>query len=253
MILSLFSALKNVIFPFLKIDETSPKIPYGHEEDVHLQVLRADTLYWNYVLTLLGIYAFFWVLGMVVVTTIVLISIPVLAWIVLPIIVLATAKMIIVLAVHRIDYELRWYIITDSSITVRQGAWTVQEITVSYQNVQNVRVTQGPLERMFGFANVLIDTAGNSGTPAKGKGANGHHAVLRGITNAQEIRDVILHNLRSYRNSGLGDPDDILTHKHTSTHEHNQAERTAVLQSILLESRNLRSIISNNKGLPTIH
>ncbi|MBK9250230.1 MAG: PH domain-containing protein [Ignavibacteria bacterium] len=55
--------------------------------------------------------------------------------------------------VTRISFDLRWYIITDTSITVRQGAWTVREITVSYQNIQNERIA-GLLERYFGFANL---------------------------------------------------------------------------------------------------
>lgn len=231
MIRALFTGLKNIVFPFLKIDGTQPTIPAGHEHDKHLQVIRADAQYWNFVLLMLCVYAGGWILGMCVFGISVLLAAPALIWLVIPVLIFACIKMLVVLAVHRIDYELRWYIITDTSITVREGAWTVQEITASYQNIQNVRVTQGPVERLFGFANVRIDTAGSGASQHKGEGISGHHAVLRGVTNAQQIRDTILANLKAYRNAGLGDPDDIHTHPITPTHN----SRMDVLEDILKE------------------
>lgn len=215
MITAIFTALKNIIFPLLKIESTQPTIPAGHEHDKHLQVIRADAKYWSYIILMLCLYAGGWIVGMCVFAISVLVAAPALIWLVIPVLIFALVKMLIVLTVHRIDYELRWYIITDTSITVREGAWTVQEITASYQNIQNVSVTQGPLERAFGFANVHIDTAGSGASQKKGEGISGHQAVLRGVGNAQHIRDTILENLRSYRNAGLGDPDDIQTPQKT--------------------------------------
>lgn len=240
MIQALFSTIKNIVFPFLKIDGTQPTIPAGHEKDAHLQVIRADAQYWNYVLLLLCVYAIGWIAAMCAGTILVIVAAPVLLWLLIPVMLIALVKMLVVLAVHRVDYELRWYIITDTSITVREGAWTVQEITASYQNIQNVRVTQGPLERLFGFANVRIDTAGSGASKNKGEGIAGHRAVLRGVTNAQQIRDTILANLRAYRNAGLGDPDDVHTPKHTEQPN----TRAEVLSDILQEVTTLKTTLA---------
>ena len=45
-----------------------------------------------------------------------------------------------------LDYDLRYYVLTDRSLRVRQGAWTVKEMTLTYANVQNLRVVQGPVQ-----------------------------------------------------------------------------------------------------------
>ena len=45
----------------------------------------------------------------------------------------------------RVDFELRHYLVGDRSLRVAQGAWTREEVTLSYANVQNIEVNQGPL------------------------------------------------------------------------------------------------------------
>lgn len=209
MLNSFVEYVKNLIFPYLKIESTSPKIPNGHENDKYLRVLRADNSYWSYLLLGWLIYAITWVLSISIGIIVILVASPLFMWLAIPVVMFAFVKAVVLFVVMRIDYELRWYIITDTSVTVRQGAWTIREITVSYQNIQNVSVSQGPLERYFGFANLKIETAGNAGTGKHGKGSNPNQAILRGIINSQQIRDKILENLRTFRNSGLGDPDDI--------------------------------------------
>lgn len=233
--------LKELLFPLFKIEATSPRIPYGHEHDVYLRVLRADTSYWRFQLLAWGVYAVAWLFGTIVPTIIVLLTVPAFLWLMVPIIIFVITKALFLLVISRIDYELRWYIITDSSITVRQGAWVVREITVSYQNVQNVKVTQGPVERLLGFANVLIETAGNAGSAQHGKNVNPNLPILRGIVNAQEVRDVILAKLRAFRNAGLGDPDDAtlehVAHQSSASVQHS---KTTLLEEIATEATALR-------------
>lgn len=107
----------------------------------------------------------------------------------------------------RIDYEMRYYIVTDRSLRVRQGAWTVREMTITYANVQNIRVVQGPLERLFGIWNLRIDTAGGGGI-AGGQGGS-HSIEMAGIEDAKDVRDGILEHLRALgAGAGLGDDDD---------------------------------------------
>lgn len=114
-------------------------------------------------------------------------------------------------AVRRLDFELRWYIVTDRSLRIRTGIWNVQELTMSFANLQQVVVTQGPLQGFLGLADVRVQSAGGgSGGERARKGSEDslHTAVFHSVENAPEVRDLILERLRKFRASGLGDPDD---------------------------------------------
>ncbi len=113
-------------------------------------------------------------------------------------------------AMVRLDYELRWYMVTDRSLRIRTGLASVLESTMSFANVQQVVVTQGPIQRLLGIADVRVQSAGGGGddTHGKGQGDSLHSGVFHGVDNAAEIRDLILERLRQFRATGLGDPDD---------------------------------------------
>jgi hypothetical protein len=112
-------------------------------------------------------------------------------------------------AMARLDYELRWYIVTDRSLRIRAGLVAVQETTMSFANVQQVVVTQGPLQRLLGIADLRVQSAGGGGDHhERGGGESLHTGVFHGVDNAHEIRDLILDRLRAFRQAGLGDPDD---------------------------------------------
>ncbi len=118
------------------------------------------------------------------------------------------------LAAARLNYELRWYIVTDRSLRVREGIFRVREMTLTYANVQNIAIQQGPLQRLLGIADVVVRTAGGGsstdahGHEGHGAGATMHTGVLRAVDNAEQVRDLILDRLRRLRDAGLGDPDD---------------------------------------------
>jgi len=106
------------------------------------------------------------------------------------------------LVATRVDYELRHYLVGDRSLRVAQGAWKREEVTLSYANIQNLEVTQGPLERLFGFKSLSISTAGSDGGPGD---ATSHVVSLVGLEDADELRGLMLNMLRRHRDSGLGD------------------------------------------------
>lgn len=113
-------------------------------------------------------------------------------------------------AVLRFDYEQRWYVVTDRSLRIRSGVWRVRESTMSFVNLQQVVVSQGPLQRLLGLADVRVESAGGGGAQ---QGPHTNHQSLHmghfhGVNNAEEIRDLILDRLRQFRASGLGDPDE---------------------------------------------
>lgn len=114
-------------------------------------------------------------------------------------------------AAVRLDYDYRWYLVTDRSLRIRTGIWKLQEITMSFANLQQVEMSQGPLQRLLGIADVRVTSAGGGGGKTEGSGKDHesmHEAVFHGVDNAGELRDLILDRLRRYREAGLGDPDD---------------------------------------------
>jgi hypothetical protein len=119
-------------------------------------------------------------------------------------------------AIH-LRYDTTWYIISDRSLRIRRGIWIIHETTITFENIQNVMVDQGPLQRFFGIADVVVMTAGGGGgghgNEGGGMGA-GHHGLMEGIDNAPAIRDLIMSRLRRSKAAGLGD-------------EHHQAARQA--------------------------
>lgn len=109
----------------------------------------------------------------------------------------------------RIDYDMRYYIVTDRSLRVREGAFIVKEMTLTYANIQNLRVVQGPLLRLFGIWHLQVDTAGGGAVQKGEPGSNAHRVRMAGIENAHEVRDTIQKHLRTRgASAGLGDPDD---------------------------------------------
>ena len=78
------------------------------------------------------------------------------------------ADVIAYVAIH-LRYDTTWYVLTDRSLRIRRGIWIIHETTISFENVQNVEVRQGPLQRYFGIADVVVTTAGGGARQAKGE------------------------------------------------------------------------------------
>ena len=114
-------------------------------------------------------------------------------------------------ALLRLEFDAHWYIVTDRSLRIRTGLITMREATMSFANVQQVTVSENPIQRLLGIADVRVQSAGGGrGGDEKGEHDNDsmHTGVFHGVDNASEIRDLILERLRQYRAAGLGDPDE---------------------------------------------
>jgi len=111
-----------------------------------------------------------------------------------------------------LDFRYRWYVVTDRSLRIREGLWKVQERTMTFSNIQNVSIRQGPVQRFFGIADLRVQTAGGGGKMGddddQGSADHLHLGYFRGVANADEIRDAVLARLRRLRSSGLGDPEE---------------------------------------------
>jgi hypothetical protein len=114
-------------------------------------------------------------------------------------------------AMVRMDYEYRWYLVTDRSLRIRSGLTNIRETTFSYANIQQIVVNQGPLQRFLGLADVVVTTAGGGGGHASAQNQPGQHVeplhqgVFHAVDNAEEIRDLITARLRLHRSAGLGE------------------------------------------------
>lgn len=109
------------------------------------------------------------------------------------------------IAIH-LRYDTTWYVLSDRSMRIRRGIWTIHETTITYENIQNVSIKQGPVQRYFGIADVLVETAGGGATTGGEAGTvTGHFGLLEGISNAEEIRTLILAKWGASRSAGIGD------------------------------------------------
>lgn len=109
----------------------------------------------------------------------------------------------------RLDYDLRFYVLTDRSLRIRRGALSMEESTFTFANVQNLTLQQGPLERLLGIAHLHLETAGGGASSAKRDSGDNmsHKGRLEGIEleRAVELRDRMLSLVTRYADSGLGE------------------------------------------------
>jgi uncharacterized membrane protein YdbT with pleckstrin-like domain len=141
-----------------------------------------------------------------------------------------------------LDYELRWYLLSDRAIRIREGIITVREKTMALANIQNITIKQGPLQRLLGIADVEVKTAGGGaglGDPRKKHAVAEpmHVGYFRGVAHAEEIRDLVREGVRRQRDAGLGDPDEV----HAPVGEN---ELPAAVAELLAQARALRAAVS---------
>jgi membrane protein YdbS with pleckstrin-like domain len=204
----LYAAVKRPLLALLKAPSGPPDPPAGTHASV--QVFRASPRFLVYRLLGAGIVA---LLVATLVAALVLAAVAQreqqLLGVAGLIAVVALPGFLITWIVVRVDYDLRYYVVTDRSLRVREGAWSVREMTITYANVQNLRVVQGPLMRILGIWTLRVDVAGGGGKAREPHAEGGHHVSVAGIDDAHALRDLILGYLRSARaGAGLGDLDD---------------------------------------------
>ena len=134
---------------------------------------------------------------------------------------------------QRLNYALRWYIVTDRSLRIRTGVLSIQELTMTFSNIQEIRVSAGPIQNFLKLADVEVQSAGGGS-----KDGGGHIGRFESVSNANEIRDLMVERLRKYRDSGLGEP---AAHSDPATDHAIDAAR-----AVLAEARALRTRLSES-------
>ena len=155
-------------------------------------------------------------------------------------------------AMVRLDFEMRWYKITDRSLRIREGITHVREMTMTFANIQNLTISQGPLQKLFGISDLKVQSAGGGGTGMHSNQEqagmfNAHTAYFRGVDNAAAIRDMMLDRLKHLKDGGLGDHEDarLKAEAAIAAHTHGEAipvEALHILQEIRVEAQRLRLV-----------
>ena len=204
----LYRATKGLVLRLFRAPSEPPEAPTG--EHASVEVFRASPSFLTYQLLGLLLFSLFLGAGFLVFLVVAVVEEPGFAFFAGGLLLFGLPLLALRYFLVHLDYDLRYYVVTDRSVRVREGAWTVREKTLTYANVQNLRVSQGPLQRVFGIRDLHISAAGGGGVSPDGKTAGaGHSVVVAGVENASELRDRIQDHLRLYRGgAGLGDPDD---------------------------------------------
>ncbi len=84
------------------------------------------------------------------------------------------------------------YKMTEDEIIWSRGVLIKSTGIVPYNRITNIDVTQGPIERMYGIATLLIHTAGYSGP-------RGPEIKLSGIENYEELKEKIMEMVKGRR------------------------------------------------------
>lgn len=144
-------------------------------------------------------------------------------------------------ALAKLEFEQHWYIVTDRSLRIRTGVLSLSESTMSFANLQQVEVKQGPFQRLLGLADVRVRSAGG-GDHGEDEGEPLHTGVFHSVENAEEIRDLILARLKAFREAGLGDPDHGPTAEPAAREAQGvSAETLDAAREVLRQTRALRA------------
>ncbi|MFO0727561.1 MAG: PH domain-containing protein [Myxococcota bacterium] len=199
--------------PLLQVGPTPPHVPAGSKD---VLIFKASPNYLRYRILMVGLtMAPALLVGMIVLLALFAGSQkaeipPPLAWALAVLIGGGLGlALLLSLVTARLDWEFHNYVMTDRCLRIRRGIWTQIEATLTYKNVQNVRVVQGPLQRLFGIGSVVVDTAGSG---AKNEQQDpfmlSHRGMIVGVASPGELRDKIMAQMRHTKSAGLGDKDD---------------------------------------------
>ncbi len=140
----------------------------------------------------------------------------------------------------RLAWEMRWYIVTDKAIRIREGLFRVNEQTLTIAKIQNLRIHQGPLQRLFGIADLEVQTAGGGGGSSS-KSDDEHKARLgrfRGIEGVESLRNRLRALQVQHGDTGLGERPARRTRSTAANGSRAAAEK------LLQEARLLRQSLS---------
>jgi membrane protein YdbS with pleckstrin-like domain len=203
----LYRGIWGVLSRWFRVPQQPPTLPAARGETV--QSFRPANGFLRYLKLKFWLALTFFDVTILVLWVALLAAFPRVAlWLAPVVLVVAVVPDILAYIAIHLRYDTTWYVLSRRSLRIRGGIWVIHEATITFENIQNVTVQSGPIERWFGISNVIVDTAGggqlSKESEAKGK-TNLHRGVISGISNAAEIRQLILSRLLHAKTAGLGD------------------------------------------------
>jgi len=120
-------------------------------------------------------------------------------------------------------FKVLEYHLDEDGVKVRAGVVWKKFVTVPYQKITNVDITQGPLERHYRIATIHVQTAG-----AGGKQGEKAEIKLAGVREFDRIRDMIIGETKRPK----------IVKGQLDTEDRSKSD---VLSEILLELRQIKS------------
>jgi len=199
-----YRGIWGVLSDMMNVPEEPPNVPPGSGE---VRSLKPSPGYLRYLKMWFWIVAVLFDVCLIGAWVIICFVQPVVGMISAPIVwaVAIIPDIIAYIALH-LRWDTTWYVITDRAVRIRKGIWIIHESTITFENIQNVEIRQGPIERKFGIANLMIQTAGGAAAAAGSQGGGtGQHGLLQGIEKPEELRAMFMARAGLSKSAGLGD------------------------------------------------
>lgn len=121
-------------------------------------------------------------------------------------------------ALEYIGYMFMEYELHEDQVVVKSGIFWKRNKSMPYHKLTDAELLQGPLERMFGFADLALQTAGSGET----------EATLTGLENYNRVQETVRRNIQKSKNAPPIDNSNLLDEK-------------KLLQDILQELRQIKA------------
>ncbi len=145
-------------------------------------------------------------------------------------------QLVISYIIMRLDYEMRWYKVSDRSLRIREGVLFVREMTLTFANIQNISISQGPIQRLLNISDLRVETAGGGGGTAAAQNQQNifsmHVGFFRGVDNSEKIRTLMLERLKKIKSTGLGDLDDAAKEQTASEEAVAQIQSSTIISAL---------------------
>jgi putative membrane protein len=133
-------------------------------------------------------------------------------------------------------YHTMRYKFTDEGISMRWGILFRREIIVNYARIQDIHLRSNFVERWFGLARVLVQTAsGNAGA----------EMTLEGLKEFEAVRDFLYNRMRGVKEPASAQPAHA---RAASTGADPSQELTAALREVAEELRGLRHDLESRRS-----
>lgn len=242
----MYESIKDILLDLFRAPKQPPESPAGSPGSE--RIFRASPQFLRYQILFLTIFSIVLAIVFFIVSIFVIIDEPLIGLLTSLFLALfwGVGFVSFCFIIH-LEYDMRYYVVTDRSLRVRKGVWSIVEQTLTFANIQNITIEQGPIERVFGISRLVVETAGGGGAVDPNQGSmmkNYHRAVMSGLDNADSLRELISTYLRRLpHSSGLGITGEIhRSFSHTAVNGFSQKEIT-VLQEILAEAKALRATL----------